>query len=40
MTGIGLDCGMPTACPFCSRRRRYPASILAAREKGGVLISP
>jgi hypothetical protein len=38
-TGIGREFGIASACPFCNRSR-YPASILAAWEKGGVLISP
>ena len=39
-TGIGRECGIASTCPFCSKRSRYPASILAAWEKGGVSISP
>ena len=40
ITGMGLECGIPSISPLCNRRSRYPASTLAAWEKGGVLISP
>ncbi len=39
-TGIGREWGIASICPFCSNRSRHPASIRAASEKGGVLISP
>ena len=38
--GIGLEWGIASAWPFGSNRSRYPTSVLAAPENGGVLISP
>jgi hypothetical protein len=38
--GIGRDHGRPRDSPCWSRRSRYPHSILAAEENGGVLTSP
>ena len=37
---IGRDCGSDNDTPFWSCRNRYPASILAFSENGGVNISP
>src|SRR5437667_389048 len=38
--GIGRECGKLRFSPCCSLPSRYPASILASSEKGGVLIWP
>src|SRR5437879_1031268 len=38
--GIGRECGKLRLSPCCSLPSRYPASILASSEKGGVLIWP
>lgn len=40
MDGMGRECGIVIASPLCSRRSRYPASMRAEDESGGVLISP
>src|SRR5262245_3554940 len=40
MPGMGRECGIPSDSPSWSRRSTVPASNLAARENGGVLISP
>jgi len=40
MRGIGRDWGNANCSPRWSLRRRYPASILASLEKGGVLTCP
>ena len=40
MEGIGRDHGIDNNSPDCNRRRRYPASILACDDMGGVFISP
>ena len=40
IVGIGRECGIDSALPCCSSRRRYPAWIRAALPKGGVLTSP
>ncbi len=40
MEGIGRDHGIDKNSPDCNRRRRYPASILACDDMGGVFISP
>src|SRR5436305_14359702 len=37
---MGRDDGIPRSSPSCRRRSRKPASRRAARENGGVLISP
>ena len=38
--GIGRDHGIDNNSPDCSSLKRYPASILAGENMGGVLISP
>ena len=40
MDGIGRECGRDKSSPFCGRRSKNPASILACFEKGAVRISP
>ena len=40
MLGMGRDCGNPIVWPTCKRLSSKPASIRAALENGGVLISP
>jgi hypothetical protein len=40
MDGIGREYGIDNLSPRCSARNRKPASNLAARENGGVRISP
>ena len=40
MEGIGRECGRDKFSPRCNDRSKYPTSSRAAREKGGVLISP
>jgi hypothetical protein len=40
MDGIGREFGIYNLSPRCSARSREPASSLAARENGGVRISP
>ena len=38
--GIGRDCGRESFIPFWTCRNKYPASIRALDENGGVAISP
>jgi hypothetical protein len=40
MAGIGLECGRPNVSPRCNNLSKYPASILAPWENGGVFTSP
>ena len=39
MLGMGRDCGMPSDSPSWRKRKSVPASILAAAENGGDLMS-
>ena len=40
MSGIGRDCGKDKSTPCCNCLKRYPASLRASVDSGGVLISP
>jgi hypothetical protein len=40
MLGIGLEIGIDIDSPFWSSRSRWPVSLLAAADIGGVLIWP
>src|SRR5712691_111414 len=40
ITGIGHECGRLNVSPRCNSLSRYPASILASLENGGVFTSP
>jgi len=40
MAGIGRECGRPNVSPRCNNLSKYPASILASLENGGVFTSP
>jgi len=38
--GMGRDQGIEGDSPFCKRLNKYPTSILAGFENGGVFTSP
>ena len=40
MERMGLECGICSCSPLCSRRSRNPASTRASTENGGVFTSP